>query len=250
MSIEVEILTDDSDSISEKMATRDLVETTQVGETRSTDLAAVRTLAAVTDEVHTHLTLGGFNGRVGVTRRHRVTLGEEKEVVDQSFHVLLHGDTGRGRDLVVVDADGAGGHLVQTLVDDAEGLAELLHSAEITVIAVTVDTNRDIKLNLVVGVIGLRLADIPWDTGATEHDTGETHVQSISGVDNTDTLGSGLPDTVIRKQLLGLVDTVTELGGPLVDVVEETKGKILGDTTGANVGGVKTGTGNTLIKFL
>jgi hypothetical protein len=36
----------------------------------------------------------------------------------------------------------------------------------------------------------------------------------------------------------------------LVDVVKKTNGKILGNTTGANVGGVKTGTRNTLVEFL
>lgn len=54
-------LTDNGDSISQQVTTRDLVETTQVGKTRSTDLAAVWALAAVTDQVHTHLTLGGLN---------------------------------------------------------------------------------------------------------------------------------------------------------------------------------------------
>jgi hypothetical protein len=245
-----EKLTDDSDRVSEKVTTRNLVEATQVGEARSTNLAAVRTLAAVADEVHTHLTLGGFDGRVGLTGGHGVTLGEEKEVVNQSLHVLLHGGTrGRG-DLVVLDADRAGGHLVQALVDNAEGLAELFHTAEVTVVAVTVNTNGDVELHLVVGVIGLRLADIPGNTGATEHDTSETHAESIGGVNHTNTLCTGLPDTVICEQLLGLVDAITELGGPLVNVVKKTNGDILGHTTRANVGSVKTGTGNTLVEFL
>lgn len=243
-------LTDNSDRIGQQVTTRHLVKATQVGKAGSTDLAAVGTLATVTDQEDTHLTLGGLNGRVGLTRRNRVTLGEEQEVVDQSLHVLLHGSTGRGHDLVVLDTDGASGHLVQALLDNAERLAELLHTAQVTVVAVTVDTNGNIELDLVVGIIRLGLADIPGDTGATEHDTSETHVQSVGGVNDTNTLGSGLPDTVIRKQLLGLVDAVTELGGPLVDVIQKADRNILGDTTGANVGGVETGTGNTLVEFL
>ena len=246
----MKILTNNSDGVSEKVTTRNLVETTQVSETRSTNLAAVRTLAAVTDQVHTHLTLGGFNGGIGLTGGNGVTLGEEKEVVNKSLHVLLHGGTGGRGDLVVFNADRAGGHLVQTLVNNAEGLAELLHTAEVTIVAVTVDTNGNVELDLVVGVIGLRLADIPGNTGATEHDTSETHAEGIGGINHTNTLGTGLPDTVICKQLLGLVDAVTELGGPLVDVVKETNGDVLGDTTGADVGRVQTGTRNTLVEFL
>lgn len=232
------------------MATGDLVESSQVGKTRGTDLAAVRPLTAVTDQENSHLTLGGLDSRVGLARGNGVALGEQKEVVDEGFHVLLHSGTrGRG-DLVVLDTNGAGRHLVQALVDDAKRLAELLHTAEVTVIAVTIDTNRDVELDLVISVIRLGLADIPWDTGSTEHDTSEAHVQSFSCGDNTDALGSELPNPVIREQFLGLVDTVTELGCPLVDVVKKTNGEILRHTTGTDVGSVKTGTGNSLVKFL
>lgn len=232
------------------MTTRNLVESTQVGKSRSTDLATVGSLTTVTDQVHGHLALGGLNCRVRLTRGHRVTLGEQKEVVDQSLHVLLHGRTRGRRDLVVLHLDGTSRHLVQALVDDAEGLTELLHTAEVTVVAVTVDTNRDVELDLVVSVIGLRLADIPWHTGTTEHNTSKTHVQCIRGIHNTNTLGSSLPDTVVCKKFLSLIDTVTELGSPLVDIVKETNRDILRDTTRADVGGVETGTGNTLIEFL
>ena len=232
------------------MAAGNLVKPTQMGETRSTDLATVGSLATITDQEHTHFTLGGLNGGVRLTRGHGVTLSEEEEVVDQSLHVLLHGGTRRRADLVVLDLDGTSGHLVQALVDDAQGLAELLHTAEVTVVAVAVDTDRDVELDLVVGVVRLGLTDIPWHTRSTEHDTSEAHVQRISGVDDTHTLSSGLPDTVVRQQFLGLVNAVAELRGPLVDVVKQAKGKILGHTARADVGGVETGTGDTLVKFL
>jgi len=131
-----------------------------VGETGCANLAAVRPLGAVGDDEHTHLTLGGLDGAVGLSGRNCVALGVEQEVVDESLHVLLHGSTGRRGDLVVLDLDGASGHLVQALVDDAEGLTELLHTAEVTVVAVTVDTDGDVELDLVVCVVRLGLADI------------------------------------------------------------------------------------------
>jgi hypothetical protein len=221
-----------------------LVEAAQVGETGCANLAAVRPLGAVGDDENTHLTLGGLDGAVGLTRRNGVTLGVEQEVVDESLHVLLHCGAGRRSDLVVLDLDGASGHLVQALVDDAERLAELLHAAEVTVVAVTVDADGDVELDLVVGVIGLGLADIPRDTGSTEHDTRE------GVVEGTNTLGTADPDTVVGQELLSLVNAVTELGGPLVDVVKKTNGKILGNATGADVGSVKTGTRDTLVEFL
>ena len=232
------------------MAAGHLVEAAQVGETGCANLAAVRPLGAVGDDEDTHLTLGGFNSAIGLTRGNGVTLRVEQEVVDESLHVLLHCGAGRRGDLVVLDLDGTSGHLVQALVDDAERLAELLHAAEVTVVAVTVDADGDVELDLVVGVIGLGLADIPRDTGSTEHDTREGVVEGISSADDTNTLGTADPDTVVGQELLSLVNAVTELGGPLVDVVKKTNGKILGNTTGANVGGVKTGTRDTLVEFL
>lgn len=236
--------------VCEEVTTRNLVEAAQVGETGGANLAAVGPLGAVGDDEHTHLTLGGLDGAVGLSRRNCVTLGVEQEVVDESLHVLLHGSTGRRSDLVVLDLDGASGHLVQALVDNAERLTELLHTAEVTVVAVTVDTDRNVKLDLVVCVVGLGLADIPWHTRTTKHDTGEGVVQSISGADDTNTLGTADPDTVVGQKFLGLINAIAELCGPLVNIVKKTNGKILGNTTGANVGGVETGTRDTLVEFL
>jgi hypothetical protein len=205
----------------------DLVEASQVGEAGSANLASVGSFGTVRDDEDTHLTLGGLDGRVGLTRGNGVTLAVKQEVMNESLHVLLHGST-RGRcNLVVLYLDGSRGNLVQALEDDAEGLTELLHAAEVAVVAVTVDTDGDIELNLVVSIVRLRLADIPWDTRATKHDTSERVVESISGRNNTNTLGTALPDTVIGQQLLSLVNAVTELSGPLVDVVKDTDGKIL-----------------------
>ena len=242
--------TDDGDGVGQQMPPRDLIHTSQMGESRSPNLAPVRPLAAVRDKENTHLALGRLDGAVSLARWHCVTLAEEQEVVNKGLHVLLHGRAGRGRDLVVLDLDGAGGHVVQALVDDAERLAELLHEAKVAVVAVAVDADGDVKINTVVGVVWLRLADVPGNTGATKHDTGEGVVESISGADDTNTLGTTDPDTVVGQKLLGLVDAVTELGGPLVDVVKKTNGKILGNATSAYVVSVKTGTRDTLVELL
>lgn len=232
------------------MALGDRVETTQVSETRCTDVHTVRPLASVTDNVHAHLTLWCLDGGVGVAWWDDVSLGIQKEVVDEGLHVLLHGGTGRRGDLVVLDLDGAGRHLIEALVDDAQGLAELLHTAEVSVIAVAIHTDWHIELDLVICVIGGRLADVPWDSGSSEHDTREGEVEGIGGGDDTDTAETVNPDTVVRQHFFSLVDTVAELGGPLVDVIEQADGDILGDTSRSDVCGVETGARDTLIEFL
>jgi len=135
-------------------------------------------------------------------------------------------------------------------VDDAQGLSELLHAAEVSVVAVTVLADRDVKLDLVVGVVRLALTNIPRDAGAAEHDAGEGQVQSLGGGDDTDTPKTLNPDTVVREHLLRLVDTVAKLRSPLVDVVEEADGNVLVDTAGTDVRGVETGTGDALVELL
>jgi hypothetical protein len=242
--------TDNGDGIGKQVSTGDLVETSEVSKSGGTDLASVRAFTAITDHIHTHLTLGSFNGRVCLARRDGVTLGEQEEVVDKGFHVLLHGSTGWGADLVVFNLDGSRRHLVQALVDNPEGLAELFHTAEVSVVAVTVVADGNIEFDLVVGIVWLRLADVPGNTGTTEHDTGKAHVKSIGSGDYPNSLGSSQPDTVIRKKFFGFVNAVAELSGPLVDIVKQPDGDILRNTTWADVSGVETGTRNTFVEFL
>jgi hypothetical protein len=45
--------------------------------------------------------------------------GTDLEVMDEGLHGFLHGCSWGWDDLVVIDLDGSGWHLVQTLVDDS-----------------------------------------------------------------------------------------------------------------------------------
>lgn len=74
---------------------------------------------------------------------------------------------GGGADLVVLHFDGSGGHLVEALVDDSERLTELLHPTQVTIIAVAIDADGNVKLDLIVGIVWLRFTHIPRHTGAT-----------------------------------------------------------------------------------
>lgn len=135
-------------------------------------------------------------------------------------------------------------------MDDSQRLAELLHAAEVAVIAVAVDTDRDVELDLVVGVVGLGLADVKGDAGAAEHDAREGEVDGLGGRDDADALETVDPDAVVRQHFFSFIDAVAELRRPLVDVVEETHGDVLVDTAGADIGSVETGARDALIEFL
>ena len=119
--------------------------------------------------------------------------------MDERLHVFLHRCAGRRGDFVVFDADRAGGHLVEALVDDAEGLAELFHAAEVAVVAVAVDAHRDVELDLIICVVRLAFADVPGDTASSEHDAGEGVVEGVGGGDDADALGPTFPDSVVGE---------------------------------------------------
>ena len=232
------------------MAPADLIEAPQMRKPRRANLAPIRPLAAVANDEDAHLALGRLDGAICLAGGDGVALCEEEEVMDEGLHVLLHGGAGRGRDLVVLDADGARRHLVEALVDDAERLAELLHAAEVAVVAVAVDADGHVELHLVVRVVGLALAHVPGHAAAAEHDAREGVVEGVGGGDDANALGPAFPDPVVGEELFGLVDPVAKLRRPLVNVVEEANGKVLMNAAGADIGGVETGAGNAFIEFL
>lgn len=85
-------------------------------------------------------------------------------MVNQSLHVLLHRRPRGRHDLIVLNLYRPWRHLVQTLMNNAQRLSKLLHSAQVPIIAVAVDPNRDVKFDLVVGIVGLGLSHVPGDT--------------------------------------------------------------------------------------
>ena len=185
--------------IRQQMAPADLIEAPQMRKPRRPNLTPIRSLTAVAHDKDTHFALWRFDRAVSFSRRNRVTFCEEQEVMDEGLHIFLHRRTGRRGDFVVFDADGAGGHLVQALVDDAEGLAELFHAAEVAVVAVAVDAHGHVELDLIVCVVRLAFADVPGDTAASEHDAREGVVEGVGGGDDADTLCSAFPDSVVGE---------------------------------------------------
>ena len=221
-----------------------------MGEPRGANLAPVGPLTAVADDVHAHLALGRLDGGICLAGRDAVALGVEQEVVDKGFHVFFHGSPGWGGDLIVLNAHGARRHFVQALVNDAQALTELLHAAQVAVVAIAVNANGDVKLDLVVSVVGLRFPHVPGHAGATQHDAAKGVVECIGSGDDPDALRAAFPYTVVREEFFGFVYTVTELRGPLIDVVEKAEGEVLVHTAGADVGRVEAGAGDPFVEFL
>src|SRR5262245_44001525 len=92
--------------VSKQMATRKEIHGLQMGESRRADLALVRLVGAIGDQVNAELTLGRLDRGIYFASGHMIALGVKLEMVDQRFHRLLHRAAPRWHDLVVVDRDG------------------------------------------------------------------------------------------------------------------------------------------------
>src|SRR5581483_7529679 len=80
----------DGGDVGEQMALADEVHRLQMRETGRADLALVRLVGAVGDEIDAELALGRFDGGIDLALRHAIALGVELEVMDQRFHGALH----------------------------------------------------------------------------------------------------------------------------------------------------------------
>src|ERR1700742_212168 len=89
------------------MAAADEIHRLQMGKARRADLALVRLVAAVGDEIDAELALRRFDSGIDLASRHMHAFGVELEVMDQRFHRALHVTTARREDLAVGDRDRA-----------------------------------------------------------------------------------------------------------------------------------------------
>ena len=129
-------------------------------------------------------------------------------------------------------------------------MAEFFHATQIPIIAVAVDPNRDVEFDLIVCVVGLRFTDVPGYTAAAQHYAAKGVVERFGCGDDADVFCATYPDAVVCEKLFGFVYAVAKLGRPLVDVVQQAEGQVLGYAAGADVGCVEAGAGDALVEFL
>lgn len=153
-----------------------LVHGGEMHEARGLDLTSVWSWSSVRNQVDTEFTLWCFDRGESSAWWYLVTLSPEFEVMDNGLHVIFHWSTrisfrfGVRRDfklpswwseLSVVDLDITLGHLIETLKNDANGLAHLLHSANVTIVAITAGSDWNIKLDQIIGIVGRSFSQIP-----------------------------------------------------------------------------------------
>ena len=107
----------------------------------------------------------------------------------------------------------------------------------------------DRMAHFIIFVVRCNFSDIPLDTTSTEHDARETIVKSLLRCHLSYIDCPLFPDSIASYDLLNLVYAGTELSCPMEDIIEKTVGEIERHSTGADVGSVKAGTRDSLVKL-
>src|SRR6266849_10774111 len=92
--------------VGEHVPAREKVHRLQMRESRCADLALVRFVAAIGDQIDPELALGGLDRGIDFPGWYMEPLGVQFEMMDQRFHRALHLATPRRHDLVVRMGDG------------------------------------------------------------------------------------------------------------------------------------------------
>ena len=161
--------------------------------------------------------------RIRFSGRNVNTFGKELEMVNQFFHVLLHCNPRRRRNLMVIDYHRSRilAQPLNALLDDAVGLAKFLNSYQIPVIAVAIDPDRYVKIHPIVHFIRLFLPQIPFHPRTPQHRAGKAQCPGAFRRHHPNTYQTLFPDTIIGKQSLVLIDITWKPVGKIFDEIQQ-----------------------------
>jgi len=155
-------------------------------------------------------------------------------VVDQRFHRLVDARPWRRRDLAVLHAVVAGGHELHALAHDLDRLEDLVEADLVAVEDVAVRGVDHVEVDVVVGEVRLRLAEVPREAGGPQDGTGGVEGQRLLRGDHADADGALAPDRVLGQQGVVLGDAPFDLVAQLEHVVLPAVGKVGGQSAGAD----------------
>ena len=201
-------------------------------------------------DVKAKFTLRVLGPKVDLTGRGIEPFGDEDEVVDELLHA--HEDTlFLGKPLLRVDdVDRSIRQSGDGLAEDRGALAHLLHADEVTVVAIAHRADRDVELVAVVIEVGIGLAHVVIDTGATEIGTAQAPGDGVFLRDDPDVACAVEEDLVPGKKGINLVETDEEFVAELQQLLGETLGKIANLASNAGVARRETRPGEKLAKIV
>src|ERR1039457_28316 len=138
--------------VRQQMTPADEIHRLQMRKTGRANLAFVRLVAAIGDQIDAELALRRLDRDIDLASRDVEALGVEFEMVDQSLHRPLHLAPARREDLVVLHGyrplPVGCTQLGDALFHDTHGLAHFLHADAVAIVAVAVLADRDVEIHL------------------------------------------------------------------------------------------------------
>src|SRR5690242_6608378 len=192
---------------------------------------------AVADHVVAHFAARRFDCLVNLARGHGKALGDDLEVVDESFHLRLHlfalGEHYLGR----VGLDAALGEASQCLLHNFVGLAQFLDAHHVTGEHIAFGAQRHLKLKLVVGRVRHVATQVPIHSGGAQGRPGGANGYSIIGRKISHVFRALHPDGVGGQQALILIHSSWKTVGKMFNALKEAQRRLQGQATHAEVGG-------------
>ncbi len=138
------------------------------------------------------------------------------------------------------------GQPVGGLLDDLQRLAHLGQADPEPAVGVAGVPGLDVEVVVLVAAVGLGLAQVPGVAGAPQDRSREPEREAAGEVEVADALEAGLEDRVGVAEGGVLGQALLHQGDEVTDLVERTRGEVLGDAARADVGVVHPQPGDQL----
>ena len=150
------------------------------------------------------------------------------------------------RDLAVVGDPAPLGQAVHRLLDDLHRLVDLRDADGEAIPVVALGADRDLELEVVVGAVGRRLAQVPRVAGGAQQRAGDAELEQLLLGERADAAQALQDDLVVGEQVVVLIDARRHLIGELLELLGPAARDVLGDAADLEVARVHALAGGLL----
>src|SRR4029077_14532867 len=222
----------------------------QIHERRRAEMAAQRLRRPIAGNVTAEFPTRRFDGNVCISRRWRKALGENLEMVDESFHFSLHLFAFGRNDARSLGTNGA---LISDfrhgLFDDFETLANLGNADHVPAIAIGIGARRNIEIEFFVAGIRKKLAIVVSQACRAQRWSAHAVSDGVFKFDYADVLQARQPDAVLGEQRFVFIDTAGHHFQKAADNAAPACGWFEGPPADADVAGHHALAGETFKNF-
>ncbi len=169
--------------------------------------------------------------------------------MDERFHRALHVGTPGRHHLAVLNHHRPHGHFFDALFHDVVRLAHFLHAHHITVVAVAVLADRNLKIEIGIAFVRLRTAQIPGDARRAQHHPRHPPGERVAARHHADIDIALLEDPVVGEKALDVIEHFGEMVAERVDILQELRRQVLVHAAHAEIIGVHARARRALIEY-